>query len=87
MSRRILAVLALAALMAAATVAPALAQQSGLVNVEIGDVTVAVPVAAVAANVCGIDVDVLATQFVGTERTACEADADAIALVPRPFRP
>jgi hypothetical protein len=84
--RRIIAVLVLTALMVVATVAPALAQQSGLVNVEIGDVTVAVPVA-VAANICGLDINVLATQFVGTERTACEADADAIALVPRPFRP
>ena len=86
MSRRILAVPALAALVAVATVAPALAQQSGLVSAQVGDVTVGVPVA-VAANVCGIDVNVLATQFVGSEDAACEADADAMALVPRPFRP
>ena len=84
--RRIIATLAAMAMLAIAAAAPALAQQSGLVNVEIGDVTVAVPVA-VAANICGIDVNVIATQFVGTERTVCEADADAIALVPRPFQP
>jgi hypothetical protein len=69
------------------TVAPALAQtQSGLVNVIIGDVTVAVPVA-VAANICGVNVNVIAEQFVGTQNPVCTADADAIALVPRPFRP
>jgi mannose/fructose/N-acetylgalactosamine-specific phosphotransferase system component IIC len=56
------------------------------VNVEIGDVTIAVPVA-VAANICDVNVNVIAEQFVGTEDTVCEADADAIALVPRAFRP
>ncbi len=84
--RRSIATLAAMAMLVLASAAPALAQQSGLVNVEIGDVTIAVPVA-VAANICGIDVNVIATQFVGTERTVCEADADAIALVPPAFRP
>jgi hypothetical protein len=84
--RRILAVLSVAALMMVAMVAPALAQQSGLVNVQIGDVTVAVPVA-VAANICGIDANVIAEQFVGTEEVVCVAEADAMAEVPPPFRP
>jgi hypothetical protein len=85
--RRIIAVLAIAALMVVATVAPALAQQqSGLVNVIIGDVTVQVPVA-VAANICDVNVNVIAEQFVGTEDVVCEADADAMAEVPPPFRP
>jgi uncharacterized membrane protein len=85
--KRLIAVFAVALFMVFSTVAPALGQtQIGLVNVMIDDVIVAVPVA-VAANICGIDANVLAVQFVGEEEIACEADADAIALVPRPFRP
>ena len=85
--RRIIAMVAVMALMLVATVAPTLAQpQSGLVNVRIGDVIVQVPVG-VAANICGVDANVIATQFVGTEEVVCEADADAMAEVPPPFRP
>jgi hypothetical protein len=81
------AALVVMALMVAFTVAPAVAQQqSGLVNVIIEDVVVGVPVA-VAANICNVDVNVIATQTVGTENAVCEADADAMALVPSPFRP
>ena len=68
-------------------VAPAaMAQQNGLVNVEIGDVTILEDVrvgvaAGVAANVCGVKVGpvaILATQVdaSGGQRTVCEADAD-----------
>ena len=84
--KRIIATLAAMAMLVLATAAPALAQQTGLVNVKIGDVTVAVPVA-VAANICGVSVNVIATDFVGTQDVVCEADADAIALVPGPFLP
>jgi hypothetical protein len=84
--RRIIAVLAVMTLMLVATVAPTLAQQSGLVNVQIGDVIVQVPVG-VAANICGVDANVIATQFVGTEEVVCVADADAMAEVPPPFQP
>jgi hypothetical protein len=84
--RRIIAVLAVMTLMMVATVAPTLAQQSGLVNVQIGDVIVQVPVG-VAANICGVDANVIATQFVGTEEVVCVADADAMAEVPPGFRP
>lgn len=65
---------------------PAMAQQNGLVNVEIGDVTILEDVrlgvaAGIAANVCGVKVGpvaVLATQVdaSGGQRTVCEADAD-----------
>jgi hypothetical protein len=58
--------------------APASAQQqSGLVNIVVDDVTVQVPVS-VAANVCDVNVLVLATQ----ERAGganCEADAISVA--------
>jgi type 1 fimbria pilin len=84
--RRIIATLAAMAMLAFAAAAPALAQeQSGLVNVIIGDVTVQVPVA-VAANICDVNVNVIAEQFVGTEDVVCEADADAMAEVPPGFR-
>ena len=65
---------------------PAMAQQNGLVNVEIGDVTILEDVrvgvaAGIAANVCGVKVGpvaILATQVdtSGGQRTVCEADAD-----------
>ncbi|MCP1170101.1 hypothetical protein [Limimaricola litoreus] len=47
--------------------------QEGLVNVSVDDNTVQVPVD-VAANVCDLDVNVLASDFVGSEETACEID-------------
>ena len=85
--KRLIAVLAVALLMVFSTVAPALGQQqTGLVNVIIEDVVIAVPVA-VAANVCNVNVNVIATQFIGTQEAVCEADADALALIPAPFQP
>ncbi|WP_323768030.1 hypothetical protein [Marinovum sp.] len=57
----------------------ALAQgQEGLVNVSVDDNTVQVPVS-VAANVCDLDVNVLASQFVGSDETACEIDQETAA--------
>lgn len=54
--------------------APAFAQdQEGLVNVSVDDNVVQVPVS-VAANVCDITVDVLSSDFVGTEESACTID-------------
>jgi hypothetical protein len=63
-----------------AMVAPAAAQNragDSLVNVQISDVTIAVPIA-IAANLCDIDVNVLATQT-DVGRTTCTADATSIA--------
>jgi hypothetical protein len=53
------------------------ARQTGLVNVAIQDTTVQVPVA-VAANVCGIAVNLIAVQTIVGE-TTCEALAEATA--------
>lgn len=47
---------------AALSAGPAAAQQSGLVNVDLSNNTVQVPIA-VAANVCGLQVGVLAQQL------------------------
>ncbi len=78
--RRVIATLFATALMVAATVTPAFAQQQrGLVNVNIEDTTIQVPIA-VAANLCDINVNVLAQQIRNgsTECTAvADADADA----------
>ena len=85
--KRLIAVLAVALLMVFSTVAPALGQQqTGLVNIIIEDVVIAVPVA-VAANVCNVNVNVIATQDIGTQEAVCEADAEALALIPAPFQP
>lgn len=85
--KRLIAVLTVTLLMVFSTVAPALAQtQTGLVNIIIEDVIVAVPVA-VAANVCNVNANVIATQELGSQEAVCEADADAIALIPGPVQP
>lgn len=78
--RRTQAVLALAACVAAtalfATPASAQNQQEGLINVAVEDVIVQVPIA-VAANVCDVNVAVLAE--VADDAAACEATADSTA--------
>lgn len=58
--------------------APVLAQQSGLVNVSVDGNNVQVPVG-IAAQVCGLDVNALAADFVGTEQVACDIDAETAA--------
>jgi hypothetical protein len=54
--------------------------QDGLVNVNLDDVAVQIPIA-VAANICDVNVGVLAQQLrVGN--TDCDADGVAIARIP-----
>lgn len=53
------------------------AQQNGLVNVNVSDVTVKVPIS-VAANICDVSVNVLAQQR-ERGRTTCEAVAESTA--------
>lgn len=64
-----------AALASLVAVAPATAQtqQEGLVNVNLENIDIGVPVS-VAANICDVDVNVLARSIQSGE-TACEADA------------
>jgi hypothetical protein len=65
----------------AATVSPAAAaNQNGLVNINVEDNIVQVPVA-VAANVCNIDVAVLVGFLADTGSTTCTAMADSGAMV------
>lgn len=75
---RLAATLAVAAIAAGVVAAPASAQntQEGLVNVAVEDVVVQVPVA-VAANICDVNVAVLAD--VADDAAACEATADSTA--------
>src|SRR5215212_6584529 len=74
---RISAVLAIIAVSVAVAAAPASAQpqQSGLFNVAVVDNVVQVPVA-VAANVCGVRVGVLA-QALNQGPVDCDADANS----------
>jgi hypothetical protein len=58
--RPLAAVLVTSALALGVSAGPASAQQNGLVNVDLSDNTVQLPVA-VAANVCGVQANVLAT--------------------------
>jgi uncharacterized protein YggE len=79
--RRILALFATTAMMVAMLAMPASAQQTGLVNVNIEDTTIQVPIA-VAANLCDIDVAVLAVQVEEDPTTTCEATAESRATPP-----
>ncbi|HWN20349.1 MAG TPA: hypothetical protein VNP93_00115 [Gaiellaceae bacterium] len=79
--RKLIATLLVTATAAIAAVAPSSAanNQAGdsLVNVQVGDITVLVPVS-VAANLCDINVNVLADQ-VDAGDTTCEATAESVA--------
>jgi hypothetical protein len=79
LKRNFAAVPLLVAALGFAAVAPATAQQQeGLVNVNITDVGVNVQVpVAIAANVCGVAVNVLAQQLPGD--VSCDADAQTAA--------
>lgn len=71
---------ALALLLAMAMPASAQTQQEGLVNVDVSDVTVQLPIA-VAANVCDVAVNVLAEQ-VRDGGAECDSEAESGATVP-----
>ena len=55
-------------------------RQDGLINVNLSDNTVQIPVAA-AANVCDVDVIVLATEILLSDATECTAGAGAVGIV------
>jgi hypothetical protein len=86
LARRAAAATLLSGMLSVGVAAPAMAQQNGLVNVEIGDVTILEDVrvgvaAGIAANVCGVKVGpvaILATQVdaSGGSEVVCTADAD-----------
>lgn len=77
-ARRSAVALAMSSLLLLAFAAPTFAQtQRGLVNVNVEDVTVQLPIA-IAANVCDLNVNVLAKQ-VRAGDTDCEADAASAA--------
>ena len=68
----------IAATLAFAAPASAQTQQEGLVNVNLEEIDVGLPIS-VAANVCDLDVNVLA-ETIGTGQTACVADAESGAV-------
>jgi hypothetical protein len=70
-------VVALASLVATAP-ASAQTQQEGLVNVNLENIDIGVPVS-VAANICDVSVNVLA-RSIQTGDTACDADAESGAV-------
>ena len=77
--KRLIALLAVMALMIAVTAMPAFAshkaQQRGLVNVNIDDITVQLPVG-IAANVCDVNAAVLAAAIADTGSAECTAKVD-----------
>jgi hypothetical protein len=68
----------IAATLAFAAPASAQTQQEGLVNVNLEDIDIGVPIS-VAANICDVGVNVLA-ETIGTGQTACFADAESGAV-------
>ena len=86
LARKAAAATLISGMMSVGVAAPAMAQQNGLVNVEVGDVTilenVAVGVAAnAAANICGVKVGPIAVLATQVDRSGqdsdviCDADA------------
>jgi hypothetical protein len=68
---------------AAVVPASAAPEQNGLVNLNVEDVTVQVPIA-VAANVCGVDVTVIALAFAPTgKQTFVDCESDAVSVAER----
>jgi hypothetical protein len=81
MRKGFVTLLAAVCMAVAAAVAPATAaNQRGLVNINVEDNVVQVPVA-IAANVCNIDVAVLVGLLADTGSTVCNADAFSNATV------
>jgi hypothetical protein len=83
MTRRVLILVALTGLLSLGSVAPAVADDGNkagdtLVNVQISDVTVQVPIS-VAANLCDIDVNILSAQA-SQGNTTCTATAESVAI-------
>ena len=68
------------ALAAPAMAAPGDVEQDGLVNVNVGDVTIQLPLA-IAANVCDVNVNVLAEQL-ETGDAECTVEAESGAVIP-----
>jgi hypothetical protein len=82
MFKRLIAPVMVAGALTMGAAAPAVAQpifQSGLVNVNVGDVTVQVPVA-VAANICDVTVAILVTDL-RDGSADCDAFAESDATV------
>ncbi len=87
--KRIIALLTVTALMLALTAMPALAQQNGLVNIEVRNVlnnnkvAVQVPIG-IAANVCGVQANILAQ---GNVQEPVDCTASTTQDLPVNFRP
>ncbi len=80
--KTVFAALLTSALLLAIMAMPASAQQTGLVNINIEDNVIQVPVA-VAANICDVDVNILAVDLADDGQANCEADADGTATANR----
>ncbi len=78
--KAIFAALLTSVLLVAMIAMPASAQQTGLVNVNVEntDIVLQLPIA-IAANVCDVDVNVLAADLADDGDATCTADADAVA--------
>jgi|SRR5919106_94714 hypothetical protein len=59
------------------------ARQDGLINVNLENNTIQIPIAA-AANICDVDVVILATEILLNDATACTARAGAEGIVTPP---
>jgi hypothetical protein len=74
---------------AVATVTPGTggaASQDGLINVNLENNTIQVPIAA-AANICDVDLVILATEVLFRDATGCRARADADGIIYPPGTP